>query len=273
MSALEEHDIQICASSGSSAGAVVGGVLASGTDLRDWTDAITRVRTGQYWTPRSFGNLLIGFGFRKGQGISGLSDTAAAVRFLSEHLLVDTFEKCIYPFSSVAMNLGTGDSTTFDQGPLVKGMIASAAIPGFYEPVEIDDQYFTDGAVIDLGPTEAICCRYELDVLLVHHTAGYDYSTDELRIAMNEPWTMVKVLQRLVFRRRPWYATGQPRSILPCPCGCKAVVIVIEPQLPELPWPLTGGAADILDVARSNAISQLEPILEALRAEPRSLLA
>lgn len=101
----------------------------------------------------------------------------------------------------------------FHEGPLAPGMMASAAIPGFYDPVEIGGQYFTDGAIIDLAPAKAICCRYDLDVLLVHHTAQRTYSSDELERAFNEPWTMVKIMQRLVFRQRPWYATGQPRSI------------------------------------------------------------
>ena len=34
-------EIQVSASSGCSAGAVVGGVLASGSDVADWADAIT----------------------------------------------------------------------------------------------------------------------------------------------------------------------------------------------------------------------------------------
>jgi NTE family protein len=272
MSALDDLEIQISASAGCSAGAVVGGVLASGTDVRDWADELSRVRTDQYWTPRSFIKLLFSFGFQKGQGISGLSDTAAAVRFLSENLLVETFQECVYPFFSVAMNLGTGESVIFRDGPLALGMMASAAIPGFYEPVEIGGQYFTDGAIIDLAPAEAICCRYDLDVLLVHHAAQHNYSSEELNRAFNGHWTMVKIMQRLVFRQRPWYATGQPRSIHRCPCGCNAIVVVVEPQLPELAWPLAGGAVDILDVAHSHAISQLQPILEALRTEPHSLI-
>lgn len=272
MSALDELDIQVRASSGCSAGAVVGGVLASGTAIDDWANAITRVRTDQYWTPRSYWQLLYNFGFCQGRGISGISDTAAAVRFLSENLLVETYQECAYPFYSVAMNVGTGESAMFHEGPLALGMMASAAIPGFYDPVEIEGQYFTDGAIIDLAPAEAICCRYDLDVLLVHHTAQHNYGPDELERALHEPWTMARILQRLIFRRRPWYATGLPRSIHPCPCGCKAIIVVVEPRLPELAWPLTSSAPIIMDTTRSHAISQLGPILESLQTNPHSLL-
>lgn len=273
MKALDELRIEISALSGSSAGAIVGGIVASGTHVSDWADTLTNVRPNQYWTPRSLFRLLYSFGFRKGLGIGGLSDTTAAIRFLSKNLLVENFEECVCPFSSVAMNLGTGESTTFDEGPIAPGIMASAAIPGFYDPVEIDGQYFSDGAIIDLAPAEAICCRYGMDVLLVHHTAQHDYTPEELERSFKEPWTIVKILQRLIFRRRPWYATGSPRSTFACPCGCRAVIVVLEPGLPQLSWPITGAAADILDTAHANALAQLAPILETLRTEPRSLLA
>ena len=273
MTALDKLDVRISALSGCSAGAIVGGVLASGTSVSDWANATRNARSDRYWTPRSVVQLLYSFGFRQGRGIGGLSETAAAIRFLTENLAVRNFEECVYPFSSVAMNLGTGANTTFDEGPLAPAMMASAAIPGFYEPVEIDGQYYTDGAIIDLAPAEAICCRYGMEVLLIHHTAQHDYSTKELEQAFEEPWTIVKVLQRLIFRRRPWYATGDPRSICACPCGCGAVIVVLEPRLPELTWPIVAAAADILSAAHSNTLTQLAPVLETLRTRPRSLLS
>lgn len=273
MSALEKLEIRIFASAGCSAGAIVGGVLASGADFEEWTNTLKNVRVEQFWTPRSYWQLLYNFGFRQGKGIAGFSDTSAAVRFLAENLRVDTFEECIYPFAAIALNIGTGKSVIFREGPLALGMMASAAVPGFYNPVKIGDQYYTDGAIIDLAPANAICCRYDLDVLLVHHTAQVNYLNEELGRAFNQPWTMAKIMQRVIFRRRPWYATGQPLSMHACPCGCKAIIVVIEPKLPELAWPITSDAARIIGLAHSHALAQLEPILEPLHSKPHSLLA
>jgi len=64
----------------------------------------------------------------------------------------------------------------------------------FFDPVAIDGQYFTDGAVIDLAPAEAICCQHGLDVLLVHHVAQRDYDAEQLEQAFNAPWTIVTIL-------------------------------------------------------------------------------
>jgi predicted acylesterase/phospholipase RssA len=85
MATLEALGIQVRASSGCSAGAVVGGVIASGANIQDWTDAITHADSEQFWTPRSALRLLYSLVFKKGHGLSGLSDTAASVRFLSKH--------------------------------------------------------------------------------------------------------------------------------------------------------------------------------------------
>ncbi len=150
--------------------------------------------------------------------------------------------------------------------------MASAAMPLLYEPVEIDGEYFTDGAIIDLAPAEAICCKHELDVLFVHHVAQSVYTTRELESAFERPWTIVNILDRVIYRQRPWYTIGQPRSIHPCPCGCRAVVVVIEPALPELLWPITEGGAAIVQAAQSQTLTQLEPIIELLNTDPRCLL-
>ncbi len=272
MLALDRMNIQINASAGCSAGAVVGGVIASGLSIQEWAAAVARASVAQYWTPRSMWQLIYSFGFNRGRGLTGLSDTGAAIHFLSEQLEAETFEECIYPFVAAAVNLGNGKKVLFDKGPLASRIMASAAMPGLYEPVEIEGEYFTDGAIIDLAPADAICCQHKLDVLLVHHVAHREFSTQELKKAFKKPWTIVDLLHSLIYRRRPWYETGQPRSIHPCPCGCKAVVVVIEPELPALTWPDKSGAETIVSLAQSHTMSQLQPMLQSLCVEPRLLL-
>ena len=272
MLALERLNIQLNATAGCSAGAVVGGVIASGTSIQDWTTAVLQASVSKYWTPLSSWQLLYNLGFKKGRGLSGLSDTAAAVDFLSRQLVSDTFEDCRYPFVAAAVNLGNGKKVLFNKGLLAPRIMASAAMPGLYEPVEIDGEYFADGAIIDLAPTDAICCQHQLDVLLVHHVANRNFSTPELKNALKNPWTIVNVLHRLIYRRRPWYETGQPLSIHHCPCGCKAAVVIIEPDLPEVTWPDRSTAETIVSLAQAHSLSQLQPVLQSLSTEPRSLL-
>lgn len=272
MSALEELGIAISAAAGCSAGAVVGGVLASGTSVVEWLRTLLNAQPGDFWTPRPLWQLSYAFAFHQGRGVRGLSPTDAAIDFLRRNLHAETIEECAYPFAAIAVDLDTVDKKIFYAGSLAPIMMASAAMPGYYDPVEIDGRLYTDGAVFDLAPAEAICCRNELDVLLVHHVSQQDFSREGLRLAFVRPWTIVHIMHRLIFRRRPWYATGQPLSLHRCPCGCKALVVVVEPRLPDLAWPLTVGGRNVLDVAKTNAVVQLKPIVEDLQTAPEHLL-
>ena len=273
MAALEDLGLQVTASSGCSAGAIVGAVIASGTSVASWTEAITRVRTEQFWEPVSAWRFLWDLLVKRGRGLTGLSDTARAMQFIEEQLKAHRFEDCVYPFIAIAVDLETVDKHLFASGPLAPAAMASAAIPGFYAPVEIGGRLYCDGAIIDLAPAEAICCRYSLDVLLIHHVQLQEFTRDGLRRALGQPWTFVSILQRLLFRRRPWYATGRAIDAAPCPCGCKAVVVVVEPVLPELQWPMTDGGDSVLAAAKSHAMKHVGPWVERLRREPRSLLS
>lgn len=272
MAALDSLGIKTSAIAGCSAGAVVGGVLASGTKLERWIEAIRSVRPEQYWRPRSSLRFLYSIGCNKGRRLLGLSDTRAAIRFLSTVTSVDRIEDCACPFVAVALNLGTCEKEFLDTGPLADTIMASAAISGLYDPVKIEGNYYTDGATIDLSPTDAICCRHHLDVLLVHHLSQSRFSTEELEEYFDQPWPMVRILRRLIFRRHPWYATGHPCAVFPCACGCPAINVVIEPNLPEVSWPVTKEAFDLIESARTNAISQLSPLMDTLTKDPRALL-
>lgn len=147
-------------------------------------------------------------------------------------------------------------------------MVASAAVPILYRPVAIDGDWYCDGALVDLAPMDAICCRHGLDVLLIHHVATRQ--TDVERLLHNR-WSMFRILERLLFRHRPWYLSEERLTFRRCPCQCGAAVVVIEPQLPDLAWPATAGGSATQAAAEAQTIELLQPYLEALLSDPRNL--
>src|SRR3990172_6868703 len=66
--ALERLGIPVAAATGSSAGAVVGGMAASGTDLRAWAETIAHISPARFWRPAPRGDCLGGFLFPRGGG-------------------------------------------------------------------------------------------------------------------------------------------------------------------------------------------------------------
>ena len=255
--ALQQLNIAVKAVAGCSAGAVVGSIIASGGDIMAWSRALCSAETNQFWQPKSKLALLFSALVKQGVGFIGLADTKAPIEFISKFLGVNNFEQCLYPFSVVAINIGNGDKVIFRAGEIAPQVMASAAMPVFYEPVEIDNQYYSDGATVDLAPADAICCHYELDIVIVHHVADRSYTVAQLKESFTKPWSIANIIYRLIYRHKAWYETGKDISFHRCPCGCKATIVVIEPKLNQLAWPITKGGSDIMQVAKQHTLDVL----------------
>lgn len=269
--ALQKLGIEVSAVAGCSAGALVGGIAASGADLQLWSEVIARVHTREYWKPDSWLQFIWRLVVNKGRGYTGLSDTEAAIEFCRRNLAVQTFAECRVPFYSLALDLGRGTKMLFSEGELAPRMMASAAMPLLYRPVEIEGRLYTDGAVIELAPTEAICCKHGLDALIIHHNAVHREGGEGLARAMKQPWSLIEILYLLLYRHRPWYLSDQPLTFHRCPHGCGAPIIALECDLPELNWPLNIGGPKVQAAAMSQVLARLQPYVEMLIKDPRRL--
>lgn len=67
------------------------------------------------------------------------------------------FEDLAIPFAAVALDLISGESVVFREGPLVDGVYASSAIPAVFPPLERDGKVICDGGGPFRVPVEA--CR------------------------------------------------------------------------------------------------------------------
>lgn len=269
--ALEQLGVEIGAIAGCSAGALVGGVYASGTDLHQWEEHIANVETSDYWSPDSWPRFIWQMVVRKGRGYTGFSENHAAIEFIRRNLAAQTFETCRIPFYSLATNLTQGSKTLFSAGELAPRIMASAAMPLLYRPVEIDGELYSDGATIELASTEAICCRHQLDALIVHHASVHREGPEGLAHALRQPWSLVEILYLLLYRKRPWYLSDQALAVHHCRCGCRAPVVVVEPNLPEITWPLSEGGVKVQMSAKQQAEELLEPYVEILQTDPEKL--
>ena len=268
--ALERLAIPIAAMVGCGAGAVVGGVSPRAASI--CARLVAGPRAGQargFWTP----DPLWRFFWLSRCAWAG----TPAFRVRRRPLRLPpasgggTHRGLPYPFHTLAVNLGSG-KTMFSGGELVPRMLASAAMPVLYRPVAIEGELYCDGALLDLAPMDAICCRHRLDALIIHHVAARHAGTPELVRRLQEPWSLLTILERLLYRQRPWYLSEAPLGFHRCPCGCGTAVVVLEPRLPELRWPLTEGGPEIETAASAQAETQLRPYLDALSSDPRTRL-
>lgn len=73
-------------------------------------------------------------------------------KYLQRNIKAKTFQELKIPLAVTATNLQFGNATTFAHGDVVQSILASAAFPGAFGPIEIGGQYFVDCAVADPVP-------------------------------------------------------------------------------------------------------------------------
>jgi NTE family protein len=142
---LAEHGVVPCAISGSSIGALAGGLHAAGRldALKDFALSLTKRRV--------LGLLDIswrGSGLIAGERLGVLLDDVVGRK---------TFADAETPFICIATELGTGHELWLRQGGLAPAIRASYALPGVFRPVRINGQWLIDGGVVNPVPVAA--CR------------------------------------------------------------------------------------------------------------------
>ena len=78
---------------------------------------------------------------------------------------ITDFEKLPIPFFCIATNIETGESLILDKGQLAEAVTASAALPTLFEPVVIDGDILIDGGVTNNFPVEELR-RKGMDIII-----------------------------------------------------------------------------------------------------------
>lgn len=143
--ALLEAGIRPDIITGTSIGAVVGGAYLSGKldVLEDWARKLTRRRMMGYMDIRWGGS-----GFMRGERLA---------RVLNHYMGDVRIEELDRKFIAVACDLRTGYEVWLQKGPIVPALRASYALPGAFEPIQIDGRHMIDGALVNPVPVSA--CR------------------------------------------------------------------------------------------------------------------
>lgn len=138
MQALEEAGIIANFVSGTSAGAIVGSLYAAGHSPKTIKDFFknTPLFTFNRFTRKK----------------AGFLDTEKFYTDLLAYFPENTFESLQKKLFVTATDLIEGKIKVFDTGELIKPLLASAAFPGVFTPVLINDQLYADGGILDNFP-------------------------------------------------------------------------------------------------------------------------
>ena len=140
--ALEEEGIFATHISGTSAGAIVGGLYAAGIS---WPEILSFFKTITIFSANRYARNKPGF--------------LNSVNFyddLKTYFPEDNFNTLKKPLFVTAANIVDGTSKIFSKGQLIKPIIASASFPGVFTPTEINGEYYVDGGTLNNFPVEPL---------------------------------------------------------------------------------------------------------------------
>ena len=140
--AMQEFDLRADEVSGASIGALVGALYSNGNPCEE---ILNFFKETPLFRPNNFA-------FNK----AGLFDTDKYYKVLQSYLGHSSFEALKSKLYVIATELGEGREVVFKEGELIRPLLASAALPPVFSPVEIDQKIYADGGILNNFPLEYV---------------------------------------------------------------------------------------------------------------------
>lgn len=146
LQAMEEKGIRPDFVSGSSMGAVVGGIYCAGLTPDAMHKAIKDLKLHDIAS-------LNPIPVEK----NGLMKMRKARKLIVDIIGERSFDDLLIPFSCVATDLVRGESVVLSEGNVIDAMLASGSIPGVFTPAQIGEHaMLSDGGILERVPTKAV---------------------------------------------------------------------------------------------------------------------
>lgn len=210
---IEELRIPIDYVAGTSMGAVIGGLYASGMTAEqiehhiktiDWEDVFNdepprpdrsfrRKQDDELYLVKkkpgySDGKIKLPLAVVQGQKFDLLLNR------LTAHVdNIHDFDKLPIPFRAVATNIETGDAVILKKGSLSRSLHASMAVPGAFSPIEIDGTMLMDGGIANNLPVDLVR-EMGADILIVVNISTPLLKRDEITSALSMVEQLVNLL-------------------------------------------------------------------------------
>lgn len=142
LKALNEAGIFPWKVSGTSAGAIVGAMYCQGYSPEEVLKIIVETNYFRFMRPAI--------------SWKGILKMDSLGQLLKNYLPHNDFTKLKTPLAVAATDIRKGKVVYFDEGELIKPILASSCIPGMFVPIQIKDKYFVDGGVLNNLPVEPL---------------------------------------------------------------------------------------------------------------------
>ncbi|MBN2522854.1 MAG: patatin-like phospholipase family protein [Bacteroidales bacterium] len=151
---LEQSGFKITSVAGTSMGALIGGIYATGQlqQFEEWISSLDITEVLR----------LTDFSISK----KGLVKGKKVIDNIKKIVPERNIEDLSVPFCAVATDIINGTETLFTEGNLFEAIRASISIPTVFQPLKIGNRYFVDGGLTNPIPVNRVR-RYDGDLLVV----------------------------------------------------------------------------------------------------------
>lgn len=212
---LEDLRVPVDAIAGTSMGAVVGGLYASGMSAREIESRLTSIDWEDAFRDRPARSMLnfrrraedadflvqLPLGFREGRIFlpTGLIQGQKLSQMLRELTLnaagLADFDALPTPFRAVATDLETGEPVVMGDGDLASALRASLSAPGIFAPVDREGRLLVDGGIANNLPVD-VARQMGVDHLIVVDVSLTPASRERLGSVGNVTNQMLTLLLR-----------------------------------------------------------------------------
>lgn len=218
--ALRARGYDIVGLSGSSMGALVGGLHAAGRldEFSEWAKSLTQRTILRLLDP----SISAAGVMRAGKILDAVRDILGPV----------AIEELRIPYTAVATDLLAGKSVWFQRGPLDEAIRASIAIPGVIAPHAVDGRLLADGGILDplpMAPLSAV----NADLTIAVGLSGSEAITNREA----EPGATAEWLTRMVRSTSALLDTAAARSLLDRPTARAVLGRLGGPAGESEDWP------------------------------------
>jgi NTE family protein len=169
LEALDEFGLKPAVLAGTSMGAIIGALYASGMHGKEIRGKVNRhlVLKNDTWRQllekkTDLLKWVNAFSIEFSRG--GLINTQGFLKFLLTEIQKNTFEELEIPLLVIAADYWTAEEVVFQSGELQPAIQASMAVPGIFRPVSINDRVLIDGGTVNLVPYDHLWGRSDFTI-------------------------------------------------------------------------------------------------------------
>lgn len=195
---IESRGYEVVAVSGTSMGAIIGGLFVAEAldDYRDWVTTLGRADVLRLIDP--------------GVGEAGLMRASRVMKRVAKYLGPVDIEDARMPYTAVAVDLVTEREVWFTEGPMIDAMRASMAIPTVFTPLAREGMVLADGGLLNSVPVIPLA-GVRADMIIAVNLSG---TPESHRAAVRESSRGLR-LPKIKLPTLPTVLEPAVRSLLP----------------------------------------------------------